>query len=81
MKTGTWINPSNRDVDYFAETDQQITLDIPDIEILAGFRMSYLTAQRENFPRTAAQVEGYLRELEYLNACGYKLQIIATKGN
>ena len=40
------------------------TIEVPDIEVLAAFRMSYRTAEREGFPRTAAQVLGYLEELE-----------------
>lgn len=39
-------------------------IEVPDIEVLAAFRMSYKTAVREGFPRTAAQVRGYLDELE-----------------
>lgn len=39
-------------------------IEVPDIEVLAAFRMSYKTAVREGFSRTAAQVRGYLDELE-----------------
>jgi hypothetical protein len=37
---------------------------VPDIEILAGLRFSYKTAVREGFPRTAAQVQRYIEELD-----------------
>lgn len=40
------------------------TIEVPDIEVLAAFRMSLSTAKREGFPRTAAQVQGYLDQLE-----------------
>jgi hypothetical protein len=44
--------------------DSDLDIHIPDIEVLAAFRMSRNTAQREGFPRTAAQVQGYIDMLE-----------------
>lgn len=43
------------------------TVEIPSIEILAAFRQSFRTAEREGFPRTAAQVAGYLEALDKLD--------------
>jgi hypothetical protein len=40
---------------------------VPGIEVLAAFRMSYRTAEREGFPRTAQQVLNYVRELEAMD--------------
>lgn len=37
---------------------------VPTVEVLAAFRMSYRTAEREGFPRTAAQVLNYIIKLE-----------------
>lgn len=39
-------------------------ISVPDIEVLAAFRMSHSTAEREGFPRTAERVQGYLEELQ-----------------
>jgi len=37
---------------------------IPDIEVSAALKMSRNTAQREGFPRTAAQVQRYIDEVD-----------------
>jgi len=44
-----------------------LEFEVPGIEVLAAFRMSYRTAEREGFPRTAAQVLNYVRELEAMD--------------
>lgn len=43
------------------------SVEVPNIEVLAAFRQSFRTAEREGFPRTAFQVLGYLRELEAMD--------------
>lgn len=42
-----------------------IRVEVPDIEVLAAFKMSLNTAKREGFDRVAKQVQGYLDELEH----------------
>jgi len=44
-----------------------LEFEVPGIEVLAAFRMSHRTAEREGFPRTAAQVLNYVRELEAMD--------------
>jgi len=49
------------------DDEDSMEFEVPGIEVLAAFRQSYLTAEREGFPRTAHQVLNYVRELEAMN--------------
>lgn len=48
-------------------SEDSLEFEVPGIEVLAAFRMSYRTAEREGFPRTAQQVLNYVRELEAMD--------------
>jgi hypothetical protein len=46
----------------FDESDEEIS--VPDIEVLASFRMNRNTAEREGFPRVAAAVQLMIDDLD-----------------